>query len=311
MPLSALPTLQHLSPQPLVEPTPPKKEYLEKKKSVLPYILPYCRTTKNEQEFDFDSATHSSSFPLIIDVVEQGLTARFLTQTAIRTLESILHQKSTENFTFLTIFPLLPQAYLPRQNQRIPNPKRAIDSIKARQITQGKGNFTAKIILYFILATAARVPTSTQKSALLDVAYDKRRDCVARPLPYPSYFNISLPPLPRCSIPHELQLSAHPSFVNEPSPTVDYIFRLLALVRFVLATQLKPAPQPYRTACADIYIFQQSYRSTTCQIPHRKTILWFKRSAIRHIDSFQHIFVLFFSSPRNSHVHTEFSIHLQ
>lgn len=215
--------------------------------------------------------------------MEQGLTARFLTQTAIRTLESILHQKSTENFTFLTIFPLLPQAYLPRQNQRIPNPKRAIDSIKARQITQGKGNFTAKIILYFILATAARVPTSTQKSALLDVAYDKRRDCVARPLPYPSYFNISLPPLPRCSIPHELQLSAHPSFVNEPSPTVDYIFRLLAL----------------------------SYRSTTCQIPHRKTILWFKRSAIRHIDSFQHIFVLFFSSPRNSHVHTEFSIHLQ
>lgn len=38
--------------------------------------------------------------------------------------------------------------------------------------------------------------------------------------------------------------------------------RLLALVRFVLATQLKTGPchQPYRTAYADIYGFPQSYR---------------------------------------------------
>lgn len=193
---------------------------------------------------------------------------------------SILHQKIHRKLYVPDDFPLaspgVPPASKPTNSQ--PKTGRRLDQSKTNH-SRKRQFYGKKIILYFILATAARVPTSTQKSALLDVAYDKRRDCVARPLPYPSYFNISLPPLPplpRCSIPHELQLSAHPSFVNELSPPVDYIFRLLALVRFVLATQLKTGPQPYHMAYADISNFPQSYRSTTCQIPHRKTILWFK-----------------------------------
>lgn len=165
----------------------------------LPYC-PYCNTAilrYNHQEIHFDSATYLSSFPLIIDVVEQGLTAGFLPQTAIRTLESILHQKIHRKLYVPDDFPLASPGASPASKPTNSQPQKGhIDSIKARQITQGKkkkkGQFTAKLFHSGHCCAGAYL---YRKARFFDVAYDKRRGCVARPLPYPSYFNISLPPL--------------------------------------------------------------------------------------------------------------------